>query len=270
MHVALISDTHLSARAPECVANWHAAARAAASARPELTIHLGDITLDGQNQFDELPFASQLVRAWPTPMRCVPGNHDMGSGGDEERVDAAAIARCKSAFGTGRWCLTVRGWTLVGINAQLLGSGSREEAAQETWLKFVARRLSESDPLALFLHKPIRRPPRDRAMPSGRYVGAESARWLLEGPLRANLRLVVSGHTHQAFDFIADGVRHIWVPSSSFIISDELQRPVGRKVIGLGWLNFDAAGFEYAHAPPPGATRHELTNLAFYRELAHP
>jgi predicted phosphodiesterase len=73
MQIALIADSHLSARAPECVANWNAAARAVAAADPDLTIHLGDITLDACEQPEELSFARGLVQAWPTPMMCVPG-----------------------------------------------------------------------------------------------------------------------------------------------------------------------------------------------------
>jgi hypothetical protein len=48
MRIALIADTHLSARAPECVANWHAARRAVERLGADLTVNLGDITLDGQ------------------------------------------------------------------------------------------------------------------------------------------------------------------------------------------------------------------------------
>jgi len=104
-------------------------------------------------------------------------------------------------------------------------------------------------------------------MPTGRYVHADSARWLLNGPLRGALRLVVSGHTHQAMDFVVSGVRHAWVPSSGFVISDALQRPVGLKAVGMGWLSLSADDCEYKHLTPPGAVKHELTGLSFCREL---
>jgi len=72
MRIALIADTHLSDRSPECVANWHAARRAVERLDANLTIHLGDITLDGQTHTDELTLASRLMQQWPTEMRCVP------------------------------------------------------------------------------------------------------------------------------------------------------------------------------------------------------
>ncbi|HEU5293394.1 MAG TPA: metallophosphoesterase [Burkholderiaceae bacterium] len=267
MEIALIADSHLSERAPECVSNWGVAARTVAAADPDLTIHLGDITLDGCEQPDELQFARGLLQAWPTPIVCTPGNHDMGTAGGEERLSRTALSRYTAAFGADRWCLVAGGWTLIGINAQLFGTGSTEERAQLEWLRGHARRLRRGDRVALFLHRPLLRPIGDASMRIGRYVHAESARWLLDGPLRGALRLVVSGHTHQAMDFVANGVRHVWVPSSGFVISDALQGPVGQKAVGIGWLSLSAGDWEYMHLTPPGAVKHELTGLSFYREL---
>jgi 3',5'-cyclic AMP phosphodiesterase CpdA len=249
------------------VSNWHAAARAVAAADPDLTIHLGDITLHGCAQADELQFARGLLQGWPTPIVSTPGNHDMGTASGEERLSRAALSRCTAAFGPDRWCLVVGGWTLIGVNAQLFGTSSAEERVQREWLCGQARRLRRGDRVALFLHRPLLRPMGDGPRPTGRYVHAESARWLLDGPLRGALRLVVSGHTHQAMDFVASGVRHVWVPSSAFVISDALQGPVGHKTVGIGWLSLLADDWDYMHLTPPGAVKHELTGLSFYREL---
>jgi len=269
MRIALIADTHLSQRAPECLANWHAAARAVAAAAPDLTIHLGDITLDGEHQPEELPFAAALLRAWPTPMHRVLGNHDMGTASGEVPLSSQGHSRCLATFGLDHWCVTRHGWTLVGLNAQLFGTASTAEASQREWVHDLAQQLGPSDRVALFTHRPVRRPLRDDDMPTGRYVPADSARWLLEGPLRPALRLVASGHTHQGFDFVARGVRHLWVPSASFVISDALQRPVGVKMVGLGWLTLDESGCDYVPQVAPGARTHELTRLAVFRDTAH-
>src|SRR5262245_34373532 len=69
MDIALIADTHLSKRTPECIANFVATAHVVAAAEPDLTIHLGDITLDGQHHREELPFAAGLLQLWPTVLR---------------------------------------------------------------------------------------------------------------------------------------------------------------------------------------------------------
>lgn len=78
--------------------------------------------------------------------------------------------------------------------------------------------------------------------------------------------MVLSGHTHQALDFVAAGVRHIWVPSASFVIADALQERVGRKTVGLGWLSLSPGALGYLQVTPPGSRTHELTELAIYRE----
>jgi 3',5'-cyclic AMP phosphodiesterase CpdA len=267
MEIALVADSHLSQRAPECVSNWGAAARAVAAADPDLTIHLGDVTLDGCHQPDELQFARGLLQAWPTPVVCTPGNHDIGTGSGEERLSRVALSRYTAAFGSDRWHLVAGGWTLIGVNAQLFGSDTAEEQVQLEWLRGHARRLRRGSRVALFLHRPLLRPNSDASMPVGRYLHAESARCLLDGPLRGALRLVVSGHTHQAMDFVANGVRHVWVPSSGFVISDALQRPVGQKTVGIGWLSLSVDDWDYMHLTPPGAVKHELTGLSCYPEL---
>lgn len=266
MQVALIADTHLSARAPECVRNWHAAALAVQAAPADLTIHLGDITLDGEHQPDEILFAAALTNAWPTRLRCVIGNHDMGTGSGEQPLRREALTRCISAFGPDCWSLNADDWTLIGVNAQLFGSGGPEERVQRLWIEEVAHNLS-GDKVALFTHRPIQRPAPNDAMPTGRYVERERARWLLDGPLRHALRLVVSGHTHQALDFCANGVRHVWVPSASFVIADALQKPVGQKVVGIGRLTLLPDACEYTLFTPPGVDPHELTATSFYKEL---
>jgi predicted phosphodiesterase len=45
MRIALIADTHVASRAPECLQNWDVAAGAVVDLHADLTLHLGDITL---------------------------------------------------------------------------------------------------------------------------------------------------------------------------------------------------------------------------------
>ena len=97
MRIALIADSHLSPRAPECVSNWEAARAAVAALGADLTVHLGDISLDGQSVPEDLAFAAARMGEWPTPIRCVPGNHDLGDGSGEAPLDLRCwrpTARC--------------------------------------------------------------------------------------------------------------------------------------------------------------------------------
>jgi hypothetical protein len=139
------------------------------------------------------------------------------------------LSRYTRALGADRWLIRDGAWALFGVNAQLFGSNTVVEAAQWDWLEQEAQALAPSDRAVLLLHRPLVRAPRDDGMPTGRYVAVDAALRLLQGPLRRTLKLVVSGHTHQALDFVGDDLRHIWVPSTGFVIDDTRQARVSER-----------------------------------------
>jgi 3',5'-cyclic AMP phosphodiesterase CpdA len=265
MRIALISDTHLSPRSPECVANWHAARRAVQRLAPDATVHLGDITLDGQRFPEELEYASALVQQWPTQMRCLPGNHDVGDGSGELALDETLLAGYRKWFGPDRWSVTLDGWQLIGINAQLLGSDTPQEHEQWAWIEEIARLTPVDVRTALFLHRPVLR--MDELKRSGRYVADAARDRLLGGPLSRTLRLVVSGHTHQYLDTTSSSVRHIWMPSSGFVLPDDMQARVGEKVVGLGVLDLDGGSMRFDLWCPDGMIRHDLSTMVAFSDL---
>lgn len=264
MRIALIADTHLSARSPECVANWQAARHAIARQGADLTIHLGDITLDGQTHSEELAFALRLVRQWPNEMLCLPGNHDLGDGSGERPLDRRLLDAYKAAFGPDCWAVKAGGWKLLGINAQLLGTDTPEEAALWDWIESQADASADHAHTALFLHRPLLRLQAGEHGREGRYVRRPHAARLLAGPLKATLRLVVSGHTHQYLDTLSDGVRHVWMPSSAFVLPDEMQTRIGEKLVGMGMLDLSNDAAQFHLWCPDGMTRHDVTRLRFF------
>lgn len=268
MRIALISDTHLSVRSPECVANWHAARRAVARLGVDLTVHLGDITLDGHVHSDELNFAARLMRHWPTDTRCVPGNHDLGTGSGEVPFDAHLLEAYREALGPDRWVLRTGGWRLLGINAQLLGTDSAEEASLWAWLDDLCAEDGGHGQTALFLHRPLWRQRAGEVVRKGRHVNAAATRRLLTGPLAPTLRLVVSGHAHQYADSTVDGVRHVWMPSTAFILPDDVQPRVGEKVVGVGLLDLGTDTARFDLWCPDGMRRHDVSTLDFFRTPA--
>jgi 3',5'-cyclic AMP phosphodiesterase CpdA len=265
MRIALIADTHLSVRSPECVANWHAARRAVARLGVDLTVHLGDITLDGQTRSDELTFAARLMRHWPTETRCVPGNHDLGTGSGEVPLDLQQLSAYRDALGPDRWVLRAGDWILLGINAQLLGTNSAEEASLWAWLAGQCEKAGDQGHTALFLHRPLWRQRPGDVVRLGRYVDAAASHRLLNGPLSSTLRLVVSGHAHQYADTTVDGVRHLWMPSTAFILPDDMQPRVGEKVVGVGLLDLGTDTARFDLWCPDGMRRHDVSMLDFHR-----
>ena len=265
MRIALISDTHLSQRSPECVSNWHAARRAVERLLPDITVHLGDITLDAETHPDELAFAADLVHRWPQEMRCLPGNHDMGDASGERPLNGALLDSYTRLFGPDHWCLSVDGWQLLGLNAQLLGSDTEQERSQWQWIERVVPAPGSKTRTALFLHRPLARVRPDDPKDRGRYVAALARERLLSGPLSASLRLVVSGHTHQYLDVVTSGVRHVWMPSAGFVLPDDMQARIGEKVVGIGLLELNVGSMEFDLWCPDGMTRHDLGAMPVFR-----
>ncbi len=268
MRIALVSDSHLSARAPECVSNWHAARCAIEQLAPDVTVHLGDITLDGQVRSEELTFARDLLHAWPTHLRCLPGNHDMGDASGDLPLDARLLGAYREVFGQDRWMVETGGWKLLGINAQLLGTDSDEESALWDWIDQQTRPTKRHVHTGLFLHRPLFRPLPGENTRKGRYVCREATERLLDGPLKSTLRLVASGHTHQFHDVSDAGVRHLWIPSTAFVLPDDMQARVGEKVVGIGLIHLNDQEASFDLWCPNGLIRHDLPNLQFFRGMS--
>ena len=85
--------------------------------------------MDGQTHDEELAFASLLMQQWPTEMRCLSGNHDLGDGSGELPLDHRLLRNYSNVFGPDHWVVKTGGWKLLGINAQLLGTDSMQEEA---------------------------------------------------------------------------------------------------------------------------------------------
>jgi 3',5'-cyclic AMP phosphodiesterase CpdA len=263
MRIALVSDSHLAPSADAFNENWQAIKRYVAGADIDLTIHLGDITLDGFSDRDQHVHARMLARDWPSPLRFLPGNHDIGDHSPaphlpaEEPLDLALLDRYGTLFGEDHWRLDAVGWRLIGLNAQLLGSNTAAEDAQWEWLAAELAAASRQ-PLVLLLHKPLfwEDPADDR--PHIRYVPLAPRRRLLALLAASDLRLVISGHTHQALDRQLAGVRHVWLPSTAYIFPDERQERLGDKITGLGILELSGGDYRLDFVIPADVRAHVL------------
>jgi 3',5'-cyclic AMP phosphodiesterase CpdA len=76
--VILVSDTHLSASAPQAQANWDAVVSYVGACAPDLVIHLGDLSLDGAGNAVDLRYGCTQLDRLPAAWHAVPGNHDIG------------------------------------------------------------------------------------------------------------------------------------------------------------------------------------------------
>ena len=189
--VILVSDSHLSADAPEAGDNWAAVVRYVAAAAPDLVIHLGDLSLDGMRNPADLEYARRQLDLLPAG-QVVPGNHDVGDnplpgGRDDLAIDDVRQQRWLDIIGPGHWSLTLPGWTLLALNAQLAGSGLAAEARQWSWLEDQVRQVRQAGDqrIALISHKPLAAPAAELAAAPPYRFWPPDARARLAGCSRA-------------------------------------------------------------------------------------
>jgi len=144
-----------------------------------------------------------------------------------------------------------------------MNTGLASEAEQMDWL---ASQLSDAKgkPIALFLHKPLfLNTPGDleEAGTAIRYVPQPVRGQLVEMFEKVDLRLIASGHVHQRRDFTFGYTRHVWSPSTGFIIPDRMQEVIGIKETGLVEYRFQPDSFEVRHIRAPGQVNVGLDEL---------
>ena len=235
--VAHITDTHLGALHREFEPNFRALVDEVARVAPDLVVNTGDITVNGSDDEADHAHARGLHGLLSVPWRVLAGNHDLG---DNPREPGAVLrtpvtperrARFRAAWGDDFWAMDALEFRLIGLNAQLCGSGLDSEAAQWDFLSDEVLRLKDR-PLALFLHKPLFLASPDEDEATHRYVPPRPRRRLLDIVGPARLRLVASGHVHQHRLLQAGAVLHAWGPSSAYILPNGFQPVIGAKQVG--------------------------------------
>jgi len=255
-----ISDTHLARRLPKLTDNFNRVSEYIGATRPDLVINSGDLAFDAVTSRDDLVFAKALHDALPVPCRHLPGNHDIGDNpvqaGPAPKQVASEAERQNfiSVIGEDRWRFEEAGWCFIGLNSLVLNTGLASEADQFDWLaaQFAT---AGGKPIALFLHKPLfLHTPDDPELAASavRYVPLAPRKRLIEMFGNVDLRLVASGHVHQRRDLTFGHTRHVWAPSTGFIIPDRIQEVIGIKETGLVEYRFVPDNFEVRHVRAPG------------------
>jgi 3',5'-cyclic AMP phosphodiesterase CpdA len=160
MRIGIVADTHLADRATAFRDNWEAARAYFAARAVDLIVHLGDISADGANLGSDLAEAAACFEGL-SRVRFLPGNHDIGdnpiapgAAPSDHPFDPARLADYRRLFGADRWTMRLPGWQMIGLNAQLFGTGTPDEEEQFAWL--AAELAAEpAAALGLMLHKPL-------------------------------------------------------------------------------------------------------------------
>lgn len=270
--IAFLSDLHLSPTHGFFWENFRAARDAADAAGAEAVVVNGDLCINGPDSDAEMAFARRALSRFITPVLPLPGNHDVGDeppGQDKAQIiDEARLARWDASFGADRFSLDVGAWRLIGVNAQLFGSGLAREAEQMDWLATTLAEAGERR-IALVLHKPLFLESADEAAETPACMTPAPRAALLALLRRHGVTMVINGHLHSARDRIVDGIRHLWLPATSFLSDGHAGTPA------VGAVLIDFAGEEAEVTPLPTAplTPHDLKALkghgryAFLRDM---
>jgi len=231
LRILQCSDFHLGKRPDDDDERRMAAVRRhVARLRPDLLVFTGDLVEFGPAGLER---GRELLASFGVPFHALPGNHDVGNKVSIGRHAATRemVAAWRDAVGEDRFIHDAASWRIIGLNAQITGTGWREEREQRDRL---AEAVACGRPVAVFMHMPLYLYDRDEDL-TGRdgywQVDRAPRRELLPLLERENVRLIASGHVHWHTTF-ERGARHVWCPSCYSVVR-EPHYPPGGDVTGM-------------------------------------
>ncbi|WP_051701488.1 metallophosphoesterase family protein [Mycetocola saprophilus] len=252
-----VSDPHLGhsggdRRAHAAETAWAHLHASVSRDRPDLVIITGDLVVDDPDDPTDRALAHARITALDAPVLVVPGNHDVGDHAIRAGLPAdwhgtlvseARVLAWEALWGPSFWMRELEGWVLLGINAQILGSGLPAERRQWEWLERVALPAVSARPLLVFSHESLDARPETR-----RESAAESDSWM-SIPSAASSRLaallapyrpvaVCAGHTHRHLDWTVSGFRGITAPSLTGAIPERSDMTAALGDQRPGWLRY--------------------------------
>jgi 3',5'-cyclic AMP phosphodiesterase CpdA len=259
--IVFLSDLHLSPTHGFFWENFQLARDAADAAGAEAVVVNGDLCINGPDSDAEMIFAEACLARFATPVLALPGNHDVGDeppGQDAAQIiDAARLARWDASFGTDRFVQDVGAWRLVGVNAQLFGSGLAREAEQVTWMVECLATAGERH-VALVLHKPLFIETAAETAATASCMTPAPRAALLALLDRFGVAMVISGHLHATRDRVVDGIRHLWLPAVAFLGSATHGGVPG---VGAVCIDFAAEEAVVTELPMAPLTAHDLAAI---------
>ncbi|WP_181832667.1 metallophosphoesterase family protein [Bosea caraganae] len=263
--VALLSDPHLSRRRAYTVPAWHHVRSEITALALAATIVAGDLVFDDCDDADDRAFAAAAVAGLPGDVRLIPGNHDVGDNVAEpwmgQSVTAGRVEAFLATHGTDRFAIDIADWRIVGLNAQLFGTGLAREDEQWSWLDDVMRDAGQR-PVVLVLHKPLAVWTSSEAeVPN--CVGRAAQARLTAATQRGRVRLVVSGHYHHHRSVVLGGTPQLWLPSTALVgrASHDLE-PFAQRSPGFVALSLDGEDASFAHVATQPALAVDPVHLA--------
>lgn len=263
--IIVISDPHLSPTHGFFWDNWCRTCETVNRLAPDAVIVSGDLCINGPDSDAEVAFARRSLDRLKPPVHAIPGNHDVGDeppGQEADQIiDARRLQRWRSVFGADRFAFDAGGWRVLGVNAQLLGSGLPQEGEQDAWLEAeLQTAAAAARPTLLALHKPLfLQSPGEAGMTATSINPGPRAR-LLRRLQDAPVRVVVSGHLHCHRDVVRDGLHQVWAPSTAFLLHEPID-PAATNKVGILSVELGDSGALIELIDVPGLVPHDLAEL---------
>jgi 3',5'-cyclic AMP phosphodiesterase CpdA len=220
MRIALVADTHTNRGAqgdqPRYRERFERAIAEINAAEVDLVLIAGDLTENGAPEQME-DFRAQ-IQGFRAPVRCIPGNHDVGDKhlpGKEGGVTAARVAQYEKALGPSFFVEVCGGARVLGLNASLFGSGLPREADQWAFLEHECAQPDTMPTLVLLHYPPFLKTPDEPGDPYWNLEPEPRAR-LLSLLQQGGVRAVLSGHLHRPINLRHDGILYVTTPPVSF------------------------------------------------------
>ncbi|WP_374381171.1 metallophosphoesterase [Dongia sp.] len=259
-----VSDLHLSALRAYNYRGWAACRKHINRVHPDLVVATGDLVLCDPDHVADHDFVAAELARLDVPWAALPGNHDIGDTGPKPYMDQWVSQERRQRYldrlGPDWWARDLGHWRIIGLNAQLPGSGLAAEVQQFAWLD-AELAATAGRPIALFLHKPLFVTAPDEPGDPVWCLLEPARRALMDRFAGADLRLVGCGHAHHYRTLVAGNITMVWAPSTGLVIDDEVAPFDGRHEPGLVHYVFDGDRVEFGLVQPAGHVTSDLTDL---------
>lgn len=253
--IVQVTDIHLSRRFPLFLMNWDILTERINALAPDVVLVTGDLVLYDPDSEDDLGFAAQQLKKLKPRYRVIPGNHDIGEAPypglgagthPQKPVTSERRERFVRRFGPDWWTDVQGDWLIVGINAQVLGSGLTEDAEQK---KFIEASLAahRGTKVVVASHKAMYSVEEGADEP-GWSIPVDESEWLQQQLARFDTKVLLSGHLHREKRYQQAGIECLWAPSTAFFSSHpRIAKRRGQMRVGALALTLSGDGFSVEH-----------------------
>lgn len=171
--------------------------------KPAFVVCTGDMVNAGTSKKQINAYADLIsVVSKDIPLWHVPGNHDLGKGAEDARIE-----KYESQYGYSRFVFSEGGCTFIGINSCIIKDNNEpKEKEQYKWLSKQLRKASGKSNIYIFTHYPFFiKDYAEEETYSNQNSAVRDRYWSLFK--KYGVKAVIAGHLHSTKDASYDGIR---------------------------------------------------------------